>query len=331
MLHPGTERAAAQIDEYRLVRPLGSGTDVFLAHDRTLDRAVVLRFLPQDVNEARSLLEGARALARVSHPNLASVYRVREGGTRPCVVQSFERGERLDSVATPMTADRVLDLGRALAAALAALHAAGVAHGEVGTDRVMIAGSGAPRLFGLRGARAVASAEGLAEDVAALHALLEAVADNDLRGSLQRLAGARSKSLAADELLRGLERLARPALVQPTDIANPYRGLRAFEGEHAPLFFGRQSEVAEVLVRLRTEPWLVVAGPSGAGKSSLVRAGVVPAVASGALGERSRWDVATIVPGPRPLAALAAALAPLFERRADDLEAGLRTDPAAAP
>src|SRR5271163_1154366 len=104
MLQPVSAPAAAQIDEYRLVRPLGGDADgeVFLAHDRTLDRAVVLRFLPRDPAAARTLLEGARALSRVSHPGLSPIYRVREGGARPCVVQSFERGERLDALPKPM-------------------------------------------------------------------------------------------------------------------------------------------------------------------------------------------------------------------------------------
>ncbi|WP_216918251.1 nSTAND1 domain-containing NTPase, partial [Nocardia noduli] len=60
----------------------------------------------------------------------------------------------------------------------------------------------------------------------------------------------------------------------------PYRGLGWF-GEHdAPLFFGREHAIADVLAQLRgalTVPRIVaVGGVSGSGKSSLVRAGVLP-------------------------------------------------------
>ncbi len=53
---------------------------------------------------------------------------------------------------------------------------------------------------------------------------------------------------------------------------------------------------------------VVVAGDSGVGKSSLCRAGVVPAVLDGALGGGRSWRALTVVPGRRPLVALAAAL-----------------------
>src|SRR5262249_57477077 len=93
--------------------------------------------------------------------------------------------------------------------------------------------------------------------------------------------------------------------------AKPYRGLQPFEGEHRNLFFGRAAETRALLDRLRGEPFVLVAGDSGVGKSSLCRAGLLPLVADGVLGDGLAWNVASIVPGRRPLAALAAGLAPL--------------------
>jgi formylglycine-generating enzyme required for sulfatase activity len=280
-----------------------------LAHDRALDRPVVLRFLARDTPASRALLEGARALARVSHPSLSPVYRIREAGERPCVVQGFERGERLDELigkhAGELPRALVLDVGRALAGALVALHAAGIAHGEVRADRIVVSTARVPRLFGLHGARVGATAAERARDVTDLVALLRRMAEPSLRDSLAEARG-------AEDLLRTLDALSRPpgADASPSTLtANPYPGLRPFEAAHAASFFGRQGEVEEALARLRVEPWLLVTGPSGAGKSSLVRAGIVPAVAAGALGERERWDVVTLVPGARPSTALAAALA----------------------
>jgi len=105
---------------------------------------------------------------------------------------------------------------------------------------------------------------------------------------------------------------------------NPYRGLQAFQPEHRAVFFGRTRDCLAVVERLRSEPFVLVAGDSGVGKSSLCLAGVVPAVGDGALGPRD-FRVVRLVPGRRPLAALANALAP---RGADDAEKHLREDPA---
>jgi eukaryotic-like serine/threonine-protein kinase len=62
---------------------------------------------------------------------------------------------------------------------------------------------------------------------------------------------------------------------------SPYFGLRAFELEDAPVFFGRTTAIDAVLNRLRTNAtagtaFCLLFGSSGVGKSSLARAGVLP-------------------------------------------------------
>ena len=77
--------------------------------------------------------------------------------------------------------------------------------------------------------------------------------------------------------------------------------------EDAPWFFGRERLVAELAARLATRPVLAVVGASGSGKSSLVRAGLLPALAAGSLpGQRAlarrRHDAGASPTGrPRPL------------------------------
>lgn len=61
----------------------------------------------------------------------------------------------------------------------------------------------------------------------------------------------------------------------------PFRGLRSYEFEHAPIFFGRDAAVARAAATLAARAaagaaFLLVLGPSGAGKSSLVKAALVP-------------------------------------------------------
>jgi len=133
---------------------------------------------------------------------------------------------------------------------------------------------------------------------------------------------------SADELLDALEHVVpqRREVVLPE--GNPYRGLRPFEAEHRALFFGRDAEIRAVLERLRSDPRVVVAGDSGVGKSSLCRAGVLPLVSDGALGDGS-WRVVRVVPGRGPLVALARALSPALEVNEEALGAWVASEPAA--
>ncbi|MBP2326710.1 transcriptional regulator with XRE-family HTH domain [Kibdelosporangium banguiense] len=80
--------------------------------------------------------------------------------------------------------------------------------------------------------------------------------------------------------------VAIPEQVLPSDTDQcPYPGLAAFGPEDASWFFGRERAVValtDVLTqRLHDGGPVAVVAPSGAGKSSLLRAGLVPALARG--------------------------------------------------
>ena len=101
----------------------------------------------------------------------------------------------------------------------------------------------------------------------------------------------------------------------------PFRGLAPFDAAHAKFFFGRERLVAGLVARLVGSTLLAVVGPSGSGKSSLVRAGLLPALANGVLPGSERWRQVLMRPGDRPLAELRRALARLGAtetRRRDD-------------
>ena len=94
----------------------------------------------------------------------------------------------------------------------------------------------------------------------------------------------------------------------------PYPGLVSFEEWDARVFYGRGELAAQLVQRIAerlTNPGiLLVAGESGAGKSSLLRAGLMPRLAAGALGPGSeRWPRRVIRPTGSPLRALALQLA----------------------
>ncbi|MEA9491047.1 nSTAND1 domain-containing NTPase [Xanthomonas campestris] len=65
---------------------------------------------------------------------------------------------------------------------------------------------------------------------------------------------------------------------------SPYVGLRAFDPDHAEVFFGRSHAIAQVLAAVRAQlqsqrALVLLSGASGCGKTSLLRAGVVPLLA----------------------------------------------------
>ncbi len=106
----------------------------------------------------------------------------------------------------------------------------------------------------------------------------------------------------------------------PDELA-PYPGLQPFTAQQATFFFGRTNECNRLLKQVRASSFVAVVGASGSGKSSLVLAGLLPAMDEG-------WHTLTLVPGTRPLRALAdqlATLAPADGRLslADDLETRL--------
>ena len=113
----------------------------------------------------------------------------------------------------------------------------------------------------------------------------------------------------------------------------PYPGLAAFEPEQAPWFFGREKLTVELTARLASrlseDGPLVVVAPSGTGKSSLLRAGLVPALARGDLGMpgSARWPRVVMTPGAHPLDALAAQAGWLTGAEPAALAAQLRQDP----
>jgi WD40 repeat protein/DNA-binding SARP family transcriptional activator len=86
----------------------------------------------------------------------------------------------------------------------------------------------------------------------------------------------------------------------PAPAVCPFLGLATFDAAHAEYFFGRERLVAELVARLVGAPLLAVVGPSGSGKSSVVRAGLLPALAEGALPGSERWRHAVVRPGERP-------------------------------
>jgi pimeloyl-ACP methyl ester carboxylesterase/hemoglobin-like flavoprotein len=145
-----------RFDDFEVVRPLGRGGmgQVFLGRDVVLDREVALKFTmaddPSPAVRARFLRE-ARAIARLSHPNVVGIYRVGEALGRPYIAYEFVEGDDLDRLRAPMPWARVARIGLGLARGLAAAHRAGVLHRDIKPSNAMLTAAGEVKLldFGL--------------------------------------------------------------------------------------------------------------------------------------------------------------------------------------
>ena len=101
-----------------------------------------------------------------------------------------------------------------------------------------------------------------------------------------------------------------PASLEPAQqTQNPFKGLQAFTEGDVAAFFGRDRLTSEIVRRLAAGNRLVaLVGASGSGKSSALRAGLIPTMRKGAVGDPDDWLVAQMVPGSRPFRELEVAL-----------------------
>lgn len=154
---PASGSALGDLDEFRLVRALGHGGmgTVFLGHDTVLDRLVAIKLIraraADEISRLRFLTE-ARAIARLSHPNVVTIFRTattRDG--QPYIAQEWISGHSLDQLPLPFEPRRAAEIGLGIARGLAAAHRRGILHRDVKPANVMVDEAGTPKLldFGL--------------------------------------------------------------------------------------------------------------------------------------------------------------------------------------
>jgi eukaryotic-like serine/threonine-protein kinase len=145
---------------YRLEAKLGSGgmSTVYLARDETLDRAVAVKVMHREMSEQEDQLERfrqeARAVAKLSHPNVVSVIDAGEDGGYPYIVFEYVEGEtlkqRIARVGALDTQDAVayaIEVARGLSVA----HARSMVHRDIKPQNILIDSEGRAKLtdFGI--------------------------------------------------------------------------------------------------------------------------------------------------------------------------------------
>ncbi len=147
------------ISHYLIVEKLGEGGMgvVYRARDLTLHRDVALKFLTvkqiDDPLAHVNVLQEARTISALNHPNICTIYEVGEAEGRPYLAMEFIEGHTLSQeiTAVGLTAEVLTRYGMQLADALAHAHERGIVHRDFKAGNVIVTPSGRLKVldFGL--------------------------------------------------------------------------------------------------------------------------------------------------------------------------------------
>lgn len=140
-------------DRYRLVDLLteSGGGRFWRAHDRVLERHVALHVIAADDERAEGLLEAARRSATILDRRLLRVLDADQVDGLCFVINEWGSGRSLDVMLAhdgPLGARRAAWLVSEVAASIAVAHEAGVAHGRLVPENVLVDRTGSVRLIG---------------------------------------------------------------------------------------------------------------------------------------------------------------------------------------
>lgn len=156
MTHVSTpDKGELLADRYRLdtqiVSANGNGHSVWRGTDEMLNRTVTIELQVPGGDEAQPLIDAAVTTGGIGHPNVAGVYDAVNDAARAFVVREWVEGRTLAQLISEGTLSpaRTASLIKGVADGVAAIHAAGHAHGGLNPDTVTIGVDGEVTLAGL--------------------------------------------------------------------------------------------------------------------------------------------------------------------------------------
>ena len=148
---PLASDAAGDWGHLRILDRIGAGAYgvVYRAWDTRLDREVALKLLPAGVDDpagrGTSIIEEGRLLARVRHPNVATIYGAERIGGQIGLWMELVEGKTLEDLLAGgkvFTPSEVCHIGVELCQAIAAVHDVGLLHRDIKAHNVMLADPG---------------------------------------------------------------------------------------------------------------------------------------------------------------------------------------------
>jgi serine/threonine protein kinase len=147
------------LGRFEILGLVGAGGmgEVYRARDPELERDVAIKVLPGDLGRDPSRLSRfereARAVGRLQHPNLLSIFDIGRDGETPYLVCELLEGETLQELLAsrrPAQAE-IVDVALQIARGLAAAHDAGIVHRDLKPSNLFITRDGLVKIldFGL--------------------------------------------------------------------------------------------------------------------------------------------------------------------------------------
>src|ERR1041385_3426658 len=135
----------------------GGMGEVYLAEDKRLGRKVALKLLPAsfttDEDRLRRFEQEARAASALNHPNIITIYEIRQAAGSHIIATEYVEGETLRHrlSRSPLTLSETLNIAMQVADALAAAHKAGIIHRDIKPENIMLRPDGYVKVldFGL--------------------------------------------------------------------------------------------------------------------------------------------------------------------------------------
>src|ERR1041384_3113932 len=135
----------------------GGMGEVYLAEDKRLGRKVALKRLPSTFttndDRLRRFEQEARAAAALNHPNIITIYEIRQAGGSQIIATEYVEGETLRQrlVRAPLMLFETLNIAIQVADALVAAHKAGIIHRDIKPENIMLRPDGYVKVldFGL--------------------------------------------------------------------------------------------------------------------------------------------------------------------------------------
>src|SRR5574337_355086 len=155
----GDASMSETIGDFEIIGRIGEGGmgEVFKGRDTMLERDVAIKALRPQFAARVDVVERFRteavALARLSHPNIAAVYRFFRHADTYYMVMEFVAGETLDQLVARRGAlpwQEVVRYGMAALAGLMHAHHAGVVHRDIKPANIMVAPDGTAKLMDFR-------------------------------------------------------------------------------------------------------------------------------------------------------------------------------------